>query len=346
MKFKKLPIDYLVLCLDRLTRFKPTIDKYRRVFYDILNKFVINDTSQPFDFDHIENVVEVVSNVINNSLSDDCENDFYINNLIIDFENEAFFQDDESRKFLNNKINYKKIFCEIKKQDEVMKNLPDNLLWLILKNDDRMAVPKDLREKFSLKFPVEKVILCEGATEEILLPEFAKICGYDFKKNGVYLLGAGGKNQVGRKYLKMLEEIKLPIFILLDSDAVEIEEIISDKLRKSDDIYLIKNGEFEDILPKKLMIEAINFNFSNEHKCFECDFDDEIKMAKNLELTFKLKGFGDFKKPEFANIIKNYLNFENEQSKNPSQEFDFCEIRSIVEKIKSMEQISSANYIK
>lgn len=52
---------------------------------------------------------------------------------------------------------------------------------------------KQERFKNSLRFPVEKVVIAEGATEETLLPEFAKRCGYDFDKEGIYVLSAGGK---------------------------------------------------------------------------------------------------------------------------------------------------------
>ncbi len=316
MKFKKIPTDYLILCLDRLTRFKPTGEKYKRVFSDIVNKFGSNGENN-----------ESASEIVNTSVEKTFENDFFINNLIKDFEISTFFQDDESQSFLDNNINYNTLFSLLENKE----NLPNNLKWLLLKNSNRAEDFLTLREKFACLYPLECVILCEGATEEALLPELARLCGYDFDKNGIYLFAAGGKNQVGRKYLKMLDEVKLPIFILLDADAVEIKDAIMAKKRDIDEIYLIKKGEFEDILPKKLIADALNFNFSNERKCSFDDFEEDLKMAKNLELIFKLKGFGDFKKSSFANIVKNYIL----NSPNCLNNSDFSEITNIVEGIKN-----------
>lgn len=322
-KLKKIPTEYLVICLDRLTRFKHINEKYKRVFGDILNKFLIGE--QPTD---ILEITEIATEIINNSIPQAVKNDFYINNLINDFENRAFCTDADSKVFLNNKINYAAIFSELTRLG-LCENLVDNLKWLNVQNSNRGLNNGQLRAQFDVKFPVEKVLLCEGATEEILLPTLAKICGYDFIKNGIFLLGAGGKNQVGRKYLQMLDEINLPVFILLDLDAREIEKAILPKLRKNDFIYLIENGEFEDILPPGLIVEAINYQWENGHKCLVSDLLGEGKMSKKLETLFRLKGFGDFKKSEFANCIKNYLICKNVNAGN----FNFSSVQPIIENL-------------
>lgn len=322
MKFKKIPINYLLLCFDRLTRFKPSVEKYPRVFLDIINKFAIKETGDCIDLTNIDCVIEISTNIINFSVGNKFENDFYINNLIKKNEFECFFQDKESEKYLNNKINYKNVFDTLRGE----KNIPKNLLWLMELEKNRCLTPFDLRKKSALKFPIRKVVLAEGATEEILLPILGENCGWNFYEEGIYIIPAGGKSQVGKKYLQMIEQIKLPIFILMDFDAYEIKNGIEARLRDIDEIYLIKNGEFEDVLPKKLIINALNFHFMNGHKCFENEFQTDLKMAKNLEEIFKLKGFGDFKKSEFANYIKNFL-----QANKTT--FEPCEICTIIEKI-------------
>lgn len=90
---------------------------------------------------------------------------------------------------------------------------------------------EDKEQSRGLLFPVKKVILCEGITEEILLPEFARLCNYDFKENGIYVISAGGKNQVVKYFYKFAQNLKLPVFILLDNDAKENLEEIIPKLR-------------------------------------------------------------------------------------------------------------------
>ena len=112
---------------------------------------------------------------------------------------------------------------------------------------------------------------------------------------------------MARKYYKMADEIKLPVFILLDFDADETKELIEPKLKEKDKIYLIKAGEFEDILPLDLIIKSINSNFSNNLHCDISDFNSELKMTKNLHILFKNKGFGEYKKADFAKMVKSYM---------------------------------------
>ncbi len=271
---KKIPPEYLALCFDRLTRFKPTREKYERVFSDIIAKFASKEMRE--EINSIEDTVRAAEAIINHS---GALGDFGAE--VKKFERETFFQDEESEKFLNNNVNFP-------------------------------YAPKKIK----------KVILCEGATEETLLPVLAEKCGFNIEET--YILGAGGKNQSGRKYLKMLEEIKVPIFVLLDFDAFEIKNAITPKKRDIDRIYLIKEGEFEDILPKNLIIKAINFHFFNELACSEADFENDLKMTKNIELAFKTKGLGDFKKAAFAKMVENYL------LKYPEEKFDFSAIQDIL----------------
>ena len=87
--------------------------------------------------------------------------------------------------------------------------------------------------------------------------------GIDIYKKGLLLIPAGGKNQVVKMYYKLIEEIKLPIFILLDKDGEENIKQIIPKLRNIDKIHLVSCGEFEDLLPKSLIVKAVNKDFEN-----------------------------------------------------------------------------------
>lgn len=320
MKYKKILKNYVKICVDRLTRFKPAGEKYERVFLDILNKHLISDKKE---VDLIKTAVEI----FNESIPFD--SDPFLNDLILKEEEKAFKINESERRFLNSGLNFSGAIKYISDEE----NLPLNLKRLCLLEKNRKMPLKDLRHQYSLLYPIEKVILCEGATEEILLPKFASETGYDFNKEGVLLLGAGGKNQVARKYYKMVENIKLPVFILLDFDANETKEVIEPKLRQKDEVYLIKTGEFEDILSKELIIDSINFNFSNNLHCGIEDFDSNLKMTKNLHNVFKNKGFGEYKKADFAKMVKNYI----ENNPNSIQKrYLTPEIEEIIGKIKAL----------
>ena len=235
-------------------------------------------------------------------------------------ENDAFNLSEEMKKLAGANLNITdalKLFSEYK-------NLPLNLKRLNILQKERTEAPSVLREKYALKFPVEKVVLCEGITEEILLPGFAKIYGYDFNRFGVHLISAGGKNQVAKLYCELKEELKIPVFILLDADAKQISEVIASVLRQHDVIYLIKHGEFEDIFPLTLIRRTINNSFKNILKASVNDFKRDMPMTKTLADYYRENRLGDFQKADFAKQI-----YENLHSKKDLSD----EIAAIVDMI-------------
>jgi len=226
----------------------------------------------------------------------------FINQKLLEYEKSVFNFDKNVEKLLKNKIDYNKAleFWDGAWDAPYSKTL--NLKWLKSLTQDENQVQN--REKFALKFPIAKVILVEGITEEILLPKFAKLCGCDFDKMGINLISAGGKNQVVRIFYQFSEILKLPMFVLLDSDAEQNSAEIKPKLRKNDKVYIIKNGEFEDILPLNLIKRTLNKYFKNySSSCVTLDdLRKNMPMTQILGELFKENGL-EFKKAEFAALI-------------------------------------------
>ena len=183
----------------------------------------------------------------------------------------------------------------------VTSDKPINLRWL--KKLQENLEPQEIRNKFSTRFPISKVLLAEGITEEILLPKLGWLLGYDFDKMGIWVMGAGGKNQVVKTYYKLAEELKLPIFVLLDNDAKENLEQITPKLRSQDKIHLISSGEFEDLLPTNLILKTVNSEFQNFVTITEEEFNPELSTVNNLVEIFHIKGLHEFKKADFAQKV-------------------------------------------
>ena len=208
-----------------------------------------------------------------------------------------------------------------------VENLPLNLRRLVMLENLNRYDEISIRERYDLLFPVEKVVLCEGITEEILLPEFAALYGYDFNKYGVKLLGAGGKNQVVKMYSELKNELKLPIFILLDADAKTSADMISPILRSCDSIYLIKHGEFEDIFSLNLIKRTINKRYKNICESTISDFRSNSSMTKVLSEFFRIHELGDFQKAEFAKELASNLKYATDLTE---------EIKEIIEGIKKM----------
>ena len=309
MKYKVLTKEQLIISFDRLTRFKPTKEKYFRVFTDIILSNLIEPVYKKQELLNMppNDITKIAEEIINSSLIEysssmqNEQNQYFtlINKILKDYENSVFINDEETQAFLNNSINY---ISFIQLIDE---SCPINLRWLksLLLGDNLIK----LRQEKGLKFPIQKVLLVEGITEEILLPAFSMYLGYDFYKEGIQIIAAGGKNQVVKMYYKLIEELKIPIFVLLDKDAEENINQIKPKLRDIDKIHLVSCGEFEDLLPKSLIVKTINNELNNFAFISEDDLDSSIPEAKNLENIFKTKGLHEFKKADFAKLVKDNI---------------------------------------
>lgn len=300
MKYKKLTKEQIIISIDRLTRFKFTKEKYFRVFTDIILSNLLEPKYKKSELLTMDaNIIKNIAEEIFNASLDKNSNNYLINTKIKEYENSVFENDKYTQDFLNNKINY---YDAIDLLDD---NIPVNLKWLkSLKNDYDL---KFAREEHCLKFPIEKVILVEGLTEEILLPAFSKYLGYDFYKKGIQVIGAGGKNQVVKMYYKLIEELKIPVFLLLDKDAEDNLRQIKPKLRGIDKIHLVSCGEFEDLLPKSLIIKTLNSHFMNFTTITDNDLEDDLPEVKNLENIFKTKGLHEFKKADFAKLVRDNI---------------------------------------
>lgn len=323
MKFKALTKEQVLISLDRLTRFKPTKEKYLRVFFDIILGNIVEPKYKKTELENLDmqEIANLAVEVLNNSLNElvpnmNVEADFSINNKLIEYENSVFNNDEQTQILLNNEINYKLAINLIDETCVV------NLHWL--KSLAENADLKLMREEHYLKFPIEKVLLVEGLTEETLLPAFSKYLGHDFYQKGIQVIPAGGKSQVVKMYYKLSEELKLPIFLLLDKDAEENIAQIKPKLREIDKIHLVACGEFEDLLPKSLIIKTINKHLENFNSISEEDFEEELPEAKNLENIFKTKGLHEFKKAEFAKMVRGNIANDSDVSD---------EIREIIKEI-------------
>lgn len=297
MKYKKLTQEQIVISLDRLTRFKNTREKYLRVFSDIIISNLIEPKLRKADLEKMEfaQIRNLAEEIFNGSLEEHSSSNI-INIKLRDYENTIYNNDDSTQELLNNNIDYASALKYINNESVI------NLRWLkSLAEDGNLA---SMREEHCLKFPIEKVLLVEGITEEILLPAFSKFLGYDFYKNGIQIIPAGGKNQVVKIYYKLSEELNLPIFLLLDKDAEENISQITPRLRANDCIHLVSCGEFEDLLPKSLIVKTVNSHFENFLTITEDDLEDNTPEAKNLENIFKTKGLHEFKKAEFAKLVR------------------------------------------
>lgn len=321
MKIKPLSKEQLIISTDRLTRFKEPEAKYLRVFKDIISSNLIEPKLKKQDLDNLdyEELKELAQKIINFSIEEE-NNDFLINQRLYDYEKSLFKVSENTEKLLKNKINYKSIIKLLPP------DIPNNLKWFKTLSD------KNPNEN-TYGFPIKKIVLCEGITEETLLPEFAKICGFDFDQNGIHIVSAGGKNQVVKYFYTFAESLKIPIFVLLDSDAKSNLEEIKPKLREFDKIHILKCGEFEDLLPDELIFKTLNYETENISLAPIQNIDEYGSNVEFLEEFFKHRGLHEFKKAEFAQAVKKNISGIDDLSH---------EIKDIIHELASLK----ANYTK
>jgi len=204
---------------------------------------------------------------------------------------------------------------EIKKEKILQTEYNEELLNSIYEKAEKY------REKEGGKFPAKLILLVEGITEEKLLPVFADKMGINFEKKGIFLIAAGGKNQSAKLYRRFSKEVNLPILVLLDADAASVANEINEMLRLSDQIFILHNGEFEDILPVNLICRALNSFYRLTAEVSPCDFVENQSRVTLLENLWKEKGFGEFNKAEFAKIIAENISDKNDISDTLKQIF-------------------------
>lgn len=324
MKIKPLTKEQIITSIDRLTRFKETEKKYYRVFSEIILHNLISPRFNKHELEKmsyadLKNYAQEILNYSIKLLCGENSSDFSLNKKLSDYENSVFNIDSETQILLDNQIDYLRCLSLI--TDDAVQNL----IWLKALSGNKD--PQKERTKFGFKYPIELVVLAEGATEETLLPEFGKLCDFDFDKNGIYIIGAGGKNQVVRIYYELYNRLKLPIFVLFDKDGVRNASEIEPKLRAQDKIHIIECGEFEDALSADLVDRTLKIELENISET-DIDFKEEAgQRVKYLEEIFKNRGMHEFKKVEFAQMV----------SENIRSKCDLTpEIHTIIEEIKKL----------
>ncbi len=329
ISYKYITLEDFIISLDRLTRFKHPSEKYYRVFKDILFKYLI---TPKFTKKMLETLPESVisyyvgliwnESVLNISSVNIKRDSFYkIINQIDSISFRGF--DAGTRTLMKTKLIIAPLLSLIESYDSLPKNLR-----LLMELNNKLSISESrvsdteilsLRKNSNLKFPITKLILTEGITEEILLPKFAELLNYNFDKNGVYVLGSGGKSKMPGLYAKLKKQVKIPILILLDNDASEVYSIIKKSILKKDRIILINNGEFEDIVSKNLIKRAFNKDNYDVEPIRISDLNETKSMCENIKNIYKSRKIGEFQKAHFAKCLAqnaSYLTDVTDEIKN------------------------------
>lgn len=283
-KIKFMTIPEMSLALDRLTRFKYPETKLKRVYLETICAHSIKPAYKKNDLENITNkeLKTLFEKIWNESIIHNFGGISKDNAL-----NKTFAAEEKKCYVLTKEqIDLYPMQADFKTLTDNLKKIPNNFL--------------------NYKTPT-KIVLTEGVTEEILLPEFSKLTEHNWIDENIKIVATGGKNQVIKQYKIYRNQIKIPIYILLDNDAKPVYDEIKQFMRKIDFIHLIEKGEIEDIIPINLFKNAINHEFKLQSKISIKDFDPNLSMVKNLYEIYKNNGFGEFKKAKMAQLIKDLI---------------------------------------
>lgn len=192
----------------------------------------------------------------------------------------------------------------------LMADLPSNARNLEELSPIFETALKRWRAKLPGHFLPDLLVLVEGATEAILLPILALRLGIDLNAIGAMIIPAGGANQVAKKYAQLKEFVAIPIFCLLDRDAEQQRDMIASQLRRSDHLYILKEGEIEDLIRIDTLVPLINrYLASAQYAALslkpvqESDFEPGLARTTVLEKLWRQRNLGKFDKVGFAKFI-------------------------------------------
>lgn len=323
IKYKLLTFDELVINLDRLSRFKLPEDSFNRVFTSVLQKCLIQPTYSKAEIENLDAkyISDLVKEIWNKSVKNCCNtetNNINCNKALKLIIEHAFKNIDKRTKTLiNTKLNISPILKMLSYKDAVF-----NLQFLmkvneIFNQDSEFNIESliELRNKFNLKYPISKILIVEGITEEILLPVFADKLNSNFDKNGIYILGAGGKSKSPALYLKLKNRVNIPIILLFDADAFEICNNLKETLIRKDKYILIPYGEFEDILSLNLIKRSLNNEYEPATPIIKDDLHIYNKMCENIENFYRTRHLGEFKKAKLSKILAQNVKYKTDITK-------------------------------
>ena len=314
-KFKNLTLDELTISLDRLSRFKLPEISYKRVIYSVITKNLISPKYSKFELENLpaEIIVGIFERIWNESVYKIFQKKYKPSSLFsLKFLINSMFKnfDDATKAFINSKIVIEPILLNID-----YNSAPCNLKYLIktfnAKNADEII--RIVRQN-SLKFPIRKLLIVEGITEENLLPVFADKLNMNFDKLGIFILGAGGKSKSPALYMELKDKLKIPVVLLFDKDATEIAEKLKKVVSKKDKVIVIEQGEFEDILSLNLIKRCLNNEYEPITKLTISELKESKKMCDNIQEFYKRRHLGEFKKAKLSKLISENIKYDSDIS--------------------------------
>ena len=136
--------------------------------------------------------------------------------------------------------------------------------------------------------PIQRLVLVEGSTEEVILPAMASVLGLDAEYNGIHIEAVGGKNQMLSTYVHHAEQRACPITVILDADARALIEDLAHYQRPRDQLICLEQGELEDLYPPSLIAATLNAHYDPHPLLEESDILTFAQDVASMQLAQRL----------------------------------------------------------
>lgn len=126
--------------------------------------------------------------------------------------------------------------------------------------------PQSMRERYSHAYnPIrnegffaDKVVVVEGQSEEYSLPIYADALGFNFDRDNISVVSAGGKGIIDRLY-RVFNEFGIPCYLIFDGDKDHHESDVKNQTR-----LLMQLMGREDAVPEHTIIDGKFTVFANK----------------------------------------------------------------------------------
>lgn len=124
-------------------------------------------------------------------------------------------------------------------------------------------------EKILSGFFAKKVILVEGPTEKLALPEYLRQVGFDLLERGIEILSVGGKGNLA-KWWRLFTLYEIPTYIIFDNDASDDEK--GNRRRDALGALSIENNQIE------AAIGSNDWLIEDKYSVFGVDFETTLRQ--------------------------------------------------------------------
>ena len=322
--FKLLTLDEMLISLDRLTRFKHPDISYPRVFRDIIHKSSLSSHLSDKQIDELpaDLIKKYVKKVWLSSLkqfSQGSDYDALSHKILVKIPEFCFkITSEYTKELIKTPLYCADILlnCDDKKLPKNLRIVKYTLLEVINGKNYCDDLILEVSQKKKLLFPIKKLVIVEGITEDILLPSFADFISLSLSERGIFIFSAGGKTKIPSLYAQFKDELKIPMIVVFDNDANDLSDDLKPHLRNSDKIILNPKGEFEDLLSLNLIKRTLNSTNYNSEKSTFSELRSEGSMCKCLEEYYRRRNLGEFKKAQFAKLLSENIKYPADVSQD------------------------------